>query len=83
VRSSHLKAPTEEIELAVEGLTEHYLPRRWLIDIVGGRFDAGAHIVVPLPHPSGASRWLNRPANRELLRKALTHVRSIWDDHSE
>ena len=30
---------------------------------------------VPLPHPSGASRWLNDPAHRELLRKGLAHVR--------
>jgi uracil-DNA glycosylase len=26
---------------------------------------------VPLPHPSGASRWLNDPAHRALLRRAL------------
>jgi len=30
---------------------------------------------IPLPHPSGASRWLNDPAHRELLRKGLAHVR--------
>jgi uracil-DNA glycosylase len=35
---------------------------------------AGA-IVIPLPHPSGASGWLNAPANRARLGKALTHVR--------
>ena len=35
---------------------------------------AGA-IVIPLPHPSGASAWLNAPANRARLGKALTHVR--------
>ncbi len=32
-------------------------------------------IVIPLPHPSGASGWLNDPANRARLGKALTHVR--------
>jgi uracil-DNA glycosylase len=32
-------------------------------------------IVVPLPHPSGASGWLNEPSNRARLGKALTHVR--------
>jgi uracil-DNA glycosylase len=31
--------------------------------------------LIPLPHPSGASRWLNDPAHRELLRKGLAHVR--------
>ena len=30
---------------------------------------------IPLPHPSGASRWLNDPAHRELLRKGLALVR--------
>jgi hypothetical protein len=31
--------------------------------------------VIPLPHPSGASGWLNDQANRARLGKALTHVR--------
>jgi uracil-DNA glycosylase len=30
---------------------------------------------IPLPHPSGASRWLNDPAHRVLLAKGLAHVR--------
>jgi len=32
--------------------------------------------VIPLPHPSGASGWLNLPANRELTARAaaLVHV---------
>jgi uracil-DNA glycosylase len=29
---------------------------------------------IPLPHPSGASRWLNDPAHRALLVKGLAHV---------
>lgn len=28
-------------------------------------------LVIPLPHPSGASRWLNQPANRALLDRAI------------
>ena len=32
---------------------------------------------IPLPHPSGASRWLNDPAHRELLRKGLAHLRRV------
>jgi uracil-DNA glycosylase len=31
---------------------------------------------IPLPHPSGASRWLNDPAHRALLRKGLARVRA-------
>jgi uracil-DNA glycosylase family 4 len=31
----------------------------------------GDRVLIPLPHPSGASRWLNQPANRALLDRAL------------
>lgn len=31
-------------------------------------------VMVPLPHPSGQSRWLNAPANRERLSKALALI---------
>jgi uracil-DNA glycosylase len=27
--------------------------------------------IVPLPHPSGASQWLNRPENRRLLERSI------------
>jgi uracil-DNA glycosylase len=32
--------------------------------------------VVPLPHPSGASSWVNLPENRELLQQALRQLGS-------
>jgi uracil-DNA glycosylase len=32
-------------------------------------------LVIPLPHPSGASAWLNDRVNRARLGKALTHAR--------
>jgi uracil-DNA glycosylase len=31
--------------------------------------------LIPLPHPSGASSWVNLPANRLLLDRALGHLR--------
>src|SRR5438034_6807554 len=31
--------------------------------------------LIPLPHPSGASRWLNEPGHRALLQRALRIVR--------
>jgi uracil-DNA glycosylase len=37
---------------------------------VGRRFGESP-VVIPLPHPSGTSRWLNDPANRERLAAAL------------
>jgi uracil-DNA glycosylase len=37
------------------------------------RLEAGA-VAVPLPHPSGASAWLNSPANRARVEKAVELV---------
>jgi uracil-DNA glycosylase family 4 len=49
-----------------------------LDDCIGSRFEVGDAVAVPLPHPSGASGWLNAAENRlrlarglELLRKEL------------
>jgi uracil-DNA glycosylase len=40
---------------------------------VGSRFGERP-VIIPLPHPSGQSRWLNAPANRERLAKALALI---------
>jgi uracil-DNA glycosylase len=50
------------------------LRRTELTECVGCRFELGEAVVVPLPHPSGASGWLNDPANRERLAVALELV---------
>ncbi len=34
-------------------------------------------VMVPLPHPSGQSHWLNDPANRARLEKALTMLAKL------
>jgi len=34
-------------------------------------------LVLPLPHPSGASRWLNSEANRALLARALRTLEAL------
>jgi uracil-DNA glycosylase len=46
-----------------------------LTEAVGKSYLVDDAIVVPLPHPSGASGWLNDATNRARLGKALTHVR--------
>ena len=38
---------------------------------IGERFDYGEAVAVPLPHPSGVSRWLNDRGNRTRLDGAL------------
>ena len=45
-----------------------------LTECVGKSYLRGDSIVIPLPHPSGASGWLNDEANRHRLGKALTHA---------
>ncbi|MGB3305841.1 MAG: uracil-DNA glycosylase [Thermomicrobiales bacterium] len=46
-----------------------------LAGLVGARYQAdlgyGEIPIVPLPHPSGVSRWRNDPANRALIAQAL------------
>ena len=46
-----------------------------LTDCIGSRYALGDAVALPLPHPSGASDWLNEPANRDRLASALVLVR--------
>jgi uracil-DNA glycosylase len=46
-----------------------------LVDCVGRRYERNGAAVVPLPHPSGASGWLNSPSNRELTARGAELVR--------
>jgi uracil-DNA glycosylase len=48
-----------------------------LENIIGTRKKDGNHWVVPLPHPSGASRWHQLEANRERVRQAIGLIREI------
>ncbi|HEV8471047.1 MAG TPA: uracil-DNA glycosylase family protein [Candidatus Limnocylindria bacterium] len=62
--------------LLVGGLAiERFWGRVPLESAVGSVRVQGGVTFIPLPHPSGASRWLNDPAHRELLRKGLAHLR--------
>jgi uracil-DNA glycosylase len=46
-----------------------------LAECIGRRYELDDATVVPLPHPSGASSWLNSPGNRELTTRAAVLVR--------
>ena len=49
-----------------------FLPGARLDDVVGRAWLAdGSRVLLPLPHPSGQSRWLNDPARAALLDQAL------------
>jgi uracil-DNA glycosylase len=46
-----------------------------LASCIGRRYELDdGHVVIPLPHPSGASGWLNVSANRELTARAAALV---------
>ena len=65
-----------ELILAVGGLSaKRLLGVSNLGDSIGRRFDLKGATTIPLPHPSGTSRWLNDPANRERLAEALGVVK--------
>ena len=45
-------------------------------ECVGSRFEHEDAVAIPLPHPSGASSWLNEPANRRRVAKATRLIRA-------
>jgi uracil-DNA glycosylase len=49
--------------------------RKRLDECIGSVFPFGDVIAVPLPHPSGASGWLNDPLNRERVERAAAALR--------
>ena len=69
-----LLAPALVVTVGLEPARQLIGVRR-LTDAIGKSFLLEDAIAIPLPHPSGASGWLNERANRARLGKALTHVR--------
>lgn len=60
------------IVVPVGGLAiRRLLGRAGLAGSVGCRFEQDGYVLLPLPHPSGASSWLNDPANRKLVDRAV------------
>ncbi|HEY8311583.1 MAG TPA: hypothetical protein VIG47_13555, partial [Gemmatimonadaceae bacterium] len=57
---------------------EKFLPSAPLDTIIGKVHEVehagGRSRVIPLPHPSGASSWVNAPAHRILLDRALSLI---------
>jgi uracil-DNA glycosylase len=54
---------------------ERFWGRVPLTEVVGRSRTDRDRVFIPLPHPSGSSRWLNRPEHRALLRRAIRVVR--------
>jgi uracil-DNA glycosylase len=76
-REWELQLIRPELILVVGGLSaRRLLGVAALAEHIGRRFDLDGALAIPLPHPSGTSRWLNDPANRERLGQALVVVRN-------
>jgi uracil-DNA glycosylase family 4 len=75
-----LRLVRPEVILLVGGMAiERYFQKTPLDALIGRAVERDGRTYIPLPHPSGASRWLNDQAHREMLRAALAHVRTAWD----
>jgi uracil-DNA glycosylase len=59
---------------------ERFLPKLPLDELIGTKHIAehagGRSLVIPLPHPSGASSWIHQPGNRLLVDRAIEHIAS-------
>ena len=74
-REWELRLIRPELILVVGGLSaRRLLGIANLGESIGGRYELDGATAIPLPHPSGTSRWLNDPANRERLGEALAVV---------
>jgi uracil-DNA glycosylase len=51
-----------------------------LASVVGTARVVGGVRYLPLPHPSGVSRWLNDPANLEAVARGMLHLKGWVDE---
>lgn len=52
-------------------------PVKSLAAVVGEATERDGVLYVPLPHPSGVSRWLNEPANVQAVARAMRILRRV------
>lgn len=83
-REWELRLLRPRLIVTVGGIAARLLLGEANLACVGARFALGGSIVIPLPHPSGASSWLNDQANRartehaaELVREELAALPSL------
>ena len=74
-REHELRLLRPRLVVTVGGLAaRHVLGIRRLTDAVGERYELDGAAAIPLPHPSGASGWLNDRENRGRLEIAAALV---------
>jgi uracil-DNA glycosylase len=76
-RDHELKLLRPRLIVTVGGLAaRRMLGVKSVSECVGLRYERGDAVSIPLPHPSGASSWLNVPANKERVAVAVELVRT-------
>jgi uracil-DNA glycosylase len=73
-REWELRLLRPQLVLTVGGMAARRLLGQPSLACIGSRFEVAGAVAIPLPHPSGASGWLNVPTNRALLAQALALV---------
>ena len=66
-----------ELIVSIGGVAiRHFLGKVRFDDAIGQVYHVDGRSIVPLPHPSGANIWLNRPTSKDLLQKALLSLKT-------
>ena len=76
-RDQELRLLEPKLIVTVGGLAaRRLLGVRSVTESVGVRYELGDAVAIPLPHPSGASSWLNVAANKARVAAAVELVRA-------
>jgi uracil-DNA glycosylase len=79
-RDEELRLLRPKLVVTVGGLAaRRLLGLTSVTESVGKRDDLNGAVAIPLPHPSGASSWLNVPANRERVAAAVRVIKDALD----
>jgi uracil-DNA glycosylase len=75
-RENELRLLRPQLVVTVGGLAARaLLGVRSVTECVGVRYELDGAVAIPLPHPSGASSWLNDPANRARVAAAVDTIK--------
>lgn len=75
-RDNELRLLRPRLVVTVGGLAaRRLLGVKSVTECVGVRYDVDGAVAIPLPHPSGASSWLNVPANRARVDAAVDAIK--------
>jgi uracil-DNA glycosylase len=76
-RDNELRLLAPKLIVTVGGLAaRRLLGLKSVTECVGVRYEVQGAVAIPLPHPSGASGWLNDPANRARVADAAELIRA-------